>query len=225
MSDVSDICSAVEQEFISDLFNNDVLIQPESFSICLINIGKNLSSSSLLPSVANPNQCAIISSFMSFITFFATVPVKICEVLVLPHLYMLAICESGNIDLKSLDIYSVVASGRLCSTKNPEKSTSALIACFSKGLAEDHVQFVNLFCPFVASQYSLCFGVAIFFFISFSPPCPTLKSERQNSQKPNVSHLRDCLIKERLSLHLVLKFKRYFFFILGAGAALHSALL
>ena len=73
------------------------------------------------------------------------------------------------------------------STKNPEKSTSALIACFSKRLAEDDVQFVNFFHPFVASQYSLCFGVAICFFTSFSPPWPMLNTEGQNSQKTSVS--------------------------------------
>ena len=120
---------------------------------------------------------------MYFITFFVTVPVRICEVLVRPHLYLLAISESRNVDLKSLDIWSAVASGRLCSTKNPDKSTSALIACFSKCLAEDDVQFVNFFCHFVTSQYSLCFGVAICFFTSFLPPWPAIKSERQNSQK------------------------------------------
>ena len=145
---------------------------------------------------------------MYFITFFVTVPVRICEVLVRPHLYLLAISESRNVDLKSLDIWSAVASGRLCSTKNPDKSTSALIACFSKCLGKDDVQFVNFFCPFVASQYSLCFGVAIYLFTLFSAPWPTLKSEWQNSQKAKVSPLRNYLIKECLSLHFVLKFTR-----------------
>ena len=184
VSHVSNICSAVEQEFISGISNNDVSTKPESFPKCLINVGKNLSSSSLLQSVGNPNQyAAIISSVMYFITFFATVPVRICKVIVRPHLHLLAICESGKIDLKGLDIWSAVASVRLCSAKNPEKSTSALIACFSKCLAEDDVQFVNFFCHFVTSQYSLCFGVAICFFTSFLPPWPAIKSERQNSQK------------------------------------------
>ena len=153
VSHVSNICSAVEQEFISGISNNDVSTKPESFPKCLINVGKNLSSSSLLQSVGNPNQyAAITSSFMYFITFFVTLPIRICEVIVRAHLHLLAICESGKIDLKSLDIWSAVASGRLCSTKNPDKSTSALIACFSKCLAEDDVQFVNFFCHFVTSQ-------------------------------------------------------------------------
>ena len=127
VSHVSNICSAVEQEFISGISKNDVSTRPESFPICLINIGKNLSSSSLLPSVANPNQCAIISSFMSFITFFATVPVRICEVLVRPHLHLLAICESGNIDLKSLNIWYAVASGRLFPLKILKKVLHLLL--------------------------------------------------------------------------------------------------
>ena len=112
---------------------------------------------------------------MSFITFFATVPVRIYEVLVRPHLCLLAVCESGNIDLKSLDIWSAVASGRLCSTKNPEKTTSALIACFCKCFAEDGVQFVNFFCPFMASQYSLCFGVAAICFFHIFPTMANAK--------------------------------------------------
>ena len=82
----------------------------------------------LLPSVANPNNFLLYV----FHYIFVTVPVRICEVLVRPHLYLLAISESRNVDLKSLDIWSAVASGRLCSTKNPDKSTSALTACFSK---------------------------------------------------------------------------------------------
>ena len=75
------------------------------------------------------------------------------------------------------------------STKNPEKSTSPLIACFPKCLAENDVHFVNFFCPFVASQYSLCFGVAICFFTSFSPPWPALKSERQKGKSVSFRRL------------------------------------
>ena len=128
VSHVSNICSAVEQEFISGISKNDVSTRPESFPICQISIGKNLSSLSLLPSVANRNQCAAtISSFMSFITFFATTPVRICEVLVRPHLHLLAICESGTIDLKSLNIWSAVASGRLFPLKIQKKVLHLLL--------------------------------------------------------------------------------------------------
>ena len=122
------ICCAVEPLFISGISSNDVSTNPDLLPMCLARIGKYLSSSSLLPSVAKPYQrVEDNSSFKSLTMSFATAPVNIWDVLVRPHEYLFAIFESGNILLNNLEVWSAVAKGRLCSTKNPEKRISALV--------------------------------------------------------------------------------------------------
>ena len=72
--------------------------QSWSLSKCLSETGKNLSSSSLVPSVANSYQRVNnSSSFRSLVICFATSPVSICVVFVQPHRYLCTILESGNI--------------------------------------------------------------------------------------------------------------------------------
>ena len=72
----------------------------------------------------------------------------------------------------------------LCSTRNPAKSNSALVTFWSKlevaVLAPQSVNFL-FFCK--DSTHSLCFGVAACLVMSFSPPCPILKSHLQTKHE------------------------------------------
>ena len=52
--DISCICCAVEPMLIFGMSSNDVAISHDSLSTCLTETGKSLSSSTLLPSDANP---------------------------------------------------------------------------------------------------------------------------------------------------------------------------
>ena len=91
------ICCVAEPLLIFGISSNDFAISPESLSTCLTKTGKNLSSSSLLPSVADPYQRVnSSSSFSSLVICFATAPVSICVVFVRPHRYLFTILESGN---------------------------------------------------------------------------------------------------------------------------------
>ena len=67
------------------------------------------------------------SSFRSLVTVicFATAPVSIFAVFVRPHQYLFTILESGNIIINSLAAWSAVLKGRLCSSRKPEKGSSA----------------------------------------------------------------------------------------------------
>ena len=69
--------SAVEPLLIFGMSSNDVVITPEYLSACLTETGKSLSSSSLLPSVANRYQGVNnSSSFRSLVICFETAPVN-----------------------------------------------------------------------------------------------------------------------------------------------------
>ena len=67
------ICYAVEPLLIFGMSSNDVTISPESLSTRLTEMGKSLSSSSLLPSTANPCQGVNnSSSFRPVVIYFET---------------------------------------------------------------------------------------------------------------------------------------------------------
>jgi len=96
---------ASEPLSMSGMSSNEVVTKPSSAK-CLIKMDRNLSFSSLLPSVAIPNHLFKLGSFKGAFNLptdsFATAPLKIWVVLVLPHAYFWAIFESGNIRLNSL---------------------------------------------------------------------------------------------------------------------------
>ena len=105
-------------QLIFGMSTNDIEISPESLSKRLTEKDKNLSSSPLLPSFANPYQkVSSSSSFRLPVICFATGPASICVVLVRPHRYWFTISESGNMFLNSLATWSAVIKGKLCSIK------------------------------------------------------------------------------------------------------------
>ena len=104
----------------------DVAISPKTLSTCLTKTGKNLSSLSLLPSVANPYQR--VNNPYQLVICFATALVSICVVFVRPHRYLFTILESANMFLNCLAARSAVLKERLCSTRKPEKKTVQLLS-------------------------------------------------------------------------------------------------
>ena len=58
--------------------------------------------------------------------FLDIAPASTCDVFVKPHLYLTTIFESANNSLKC-PVCSDVAKMGLCTIKNPEQSTSALV--------------------------------------------------------------------------------------------------
>ena len=101
---ISYICCAIEPMLILSMSSNDVALGLESLSTCLT-AGKNLSPSSLLPSVANPYQpVSNSSSFRSLVIFFATAPVSTYVVFVQSHRCLFNILESGSMFLNILAV-------------------------------------------------------------------------------------------------------------------------
>ena len=75
------ICCAVDPLLIFGMSTNDVAISLEILSTCLTKTGRNLSSSSLLLSVANLYlRVNNSSSFRVLVIYFATAPVSLCVV-------------------------------------------------------------------------------------------------------------------------------------------------
>ena len=97
------ICSTGEPPSIFGMLSNEVTNIPESLSTCLTKMGKNLSPSLLLPSVANPCLRVNNSSyFRSLVICFATALVNICVVFMRSNWYFFTCLESGNMSLDSL---------------------------------------------------------------------------------------------------------------------------
>ena len=114
--------------FTTGISMNEVVTSPVWTSSCVIIIGKDMSSSSLLPSVAKEyislpaTTSPLIVSIES-----AAIAYVICVYFVLAHKYCLAISLSGNIRLVSLEKWSLMASGKLCSVTKPWNNVSAWI--------------------------------------------------------------------------------------------------
>ena len=116
----------------------------------------------------------------SSILSFATAPVSAFVVLVLLHLSFAAIFESGNNSLNKLPAWSAIAIERLCSSMNPEKSSSAPVT-FTSSLfvAVDDPQYVSEQPDLRDVTFDLCFGVSRCLLMSFTPPYPITKSFAQ----------------------------------------------
>ena len=94
------VCCVVELLLIFGVSSNYVVISPESLSTYVSKRDKNLSSSSLVPSVVNPYQRGNNSSFFrSFflVTCFANAPVRIWVVFVRSHWYFFTVLESRDV--------------------------------------------------------------------------------------------------------------------------------
>ena len=162
-------CQAMMSQSVLNLYQHIFLNRPD------------LSSLSLFPSVANPNQrVSDSSSFRSLLSCFATTPVSICVVFVWPHQYLFTILQSGNVFLNTLAAWFAVLKERLCSTWKPEKSSSAFTTFWFKFLGlvvELAPKPFNFLCRCAESTYiSLMLWGVLVFLISFPPPWAILKS-------------------------------------------------
>ena len=197
---------------------------PESLSTCFTKTGKNLSSSSLLPSVANPYwRIKNRSSCRLLVIYFATASVSICITFEWPNQYLFTILESGNMFLNSLAAWSAILKRRLCSTREPEKGSSAFITFWSKfAVAELASKLLNFLCCCLASTYPLCFEAYLCLLLSFSPLWATLKSLPHTVHKAKPSPFRDFWIYLNLLHHESLSFTQDFRFFDGAGSKLST---
>ena len=91
------------------------------------------------------------------------------------HRYLFTIWESRNMFLNSLAVWSALVKGRSCSTRKPEKSSSAFttfgLSLQSLSLHQNWLTFFGC----AVSTYPLCFEVSLCLLISFSYPYATLK--------------------------------------------------
>ena len=119
---------------IFGMSSKEVTISPECLSTCVSKMSKSLSSTSLIPPVANLYQSELtIAPFRSLVICFAAAPVTICVVFVWPHWYLFFILESGNIFLNSLAAWYGVLKGKLCSIRKPKKAVQCSLL-FGLGL-------------------------------------------------------------------------------------------
>ena len=184
----------------------------------LTKTGKNLSTSSLLPFVANPYQRINNSSYFRLLVIcYATAPVSICVVFVRPHRYLFTILESGNISLNSLATWSAVIKGMLRLVRKPEKNSSTFTTFWFKfAVAEIAPKSVNYFCRCTAYTYLLCFTVFLCLLISLSPPCAHIVL------KAKPSSLQDFCMNLNSLHHESLNSIQYLFFFDVAGTKLFA---
>ena len=121
---------------------------------------------------------------------------------------------SRNISPNKLPAWSAVAIEKLCSTINPENSSSARVT-FSLSLfvAVDDAQSVSEQLNLRNFTLDLCFGVSRCLLMSFSPAYSIPKSFEHVVQKANLSTLRDFLTQLYFIANSSLNETKYFFFL------------
>ena len=125
--------------------------------------------------------------------------------------------------LNSLAAWSAISKRRLCSTRKPEKSSSAFITFWSKfSLAELDSKLLNFLCYCLASTYPLCFEVCLCLLISFFPPWATPKSLPHTAHQAKPLPFRDFWIYLNLLHHESLSFTQYFHFFGEADSELSA---